>query len=159
MGGFFVLLMPLALLNAEGKGLDYTKTLPLNINQIIISKTVISTLTYIPVLLVFVIMTSLKAMTSPITILVPFFEIIAIFAASFFEVHLFLNSVTKGRISALIHDLKKLIVGITTLLIPLVVYSVVYLISFSHILAILCIGVTSVLELVFVFYLVKCNMK
>ena len=119
----------------------------------------ISTLTYIPVLLVFVIMTSLKSMTSPITILVPFFEIIAIFAASFFEVHLFLNSVTKGRISALIHDLKKLIVGITTLLIPLVVYSVVYLISFSRILAVLCIGITSVLELVYVFYLVKCNMK
>jgi len=159
MGGIFVLLMPLALLNSEGTGLEYTKTLPVDINQIILSKTLISTLTYLPVPLVLLVMAFLKPLTSPLTLLIPFFVVLAIVSASIFEVQLFLDSVTRGKISAIIHDLKKLVVGVTILLIPLVAYVVTYLVSFSHVFAVLGIGGASASELAVAVYLLQCNKK
>lgn len=140
MGGIFVLLMPLALLNSEGSGLEYTKTLPLDVNRIILSKTLISTLTYFPVPLVLCVMALLKPLTSSLVLLVPFFVVLAIASASIFEIQLFLKTVTAGKISAIIHDLKKLVVGVTTLLIPIVIYSLTYLVTFSHVIAILTMG-------------------
>jgi predicted permease len=159
MGGIFVLLMPLALLNSEGTGLEYTKTLPVDINQIILSKTLISTLTYLPVPLVLLVMAFLKPLTSPLILLIPFFVVLAIVSASIFEVQLFLDSVTRGKISAIIHDLKKLVVGVTILLIPLVAYVVTYLVSFSHVFAVLGIGGASASELAVAVYLLQCNKK
>ncbi|UCC57605.1 MAG: hypothetical protein JSW14_04275, partial [Candidatus Bathyarchaeum sp.] len=157
MGGIFVLLMPLALLSAEGTGLEYTKTLPLNVNSIITSKALISTLTYIPVPLVLFVMAFLKSLSSPLTIFIPFFVILAIASASIFEIQLFLSSVTKGKIAALIHDLKKLIVGVTTLLIPLAAYAVVFLISFSHVFAVLAMGGAATSEMALAVYLLRRN--
>ncbi|PVX23170.1 MAG: hypothetical protein CW691_11435, partial [Candidatus Bathyarchaeum sp.] len=159
MGGIFVLIMPLALLNAEGAGLEYTKTLPLNINRIILSKTLISTLTYVPVPIVLLVMALLKPVTSPLAILIPFFVISAIASASIFEIQLFLDSVTNGKLSAVIHDLKKLVIGVTTLLVPLAIYATVYLVSFSHILAVLSMGAASVAELVLAVHLLRRNTK
>jgi len=148
MGGIFVLLMPLALLNAEGAGLEFTKTLPLPPNRITESKTLIATLSYLPVPLVFLVMALLKPATSHLVIIIPFLVVPAIAAASIFEVHLFLSSVMKGRIAALLHDLKKLVVGATTLILPFGVYALVYLVSFSHVFAVLGMCAVSVLELV-----------
>ena len=159
MGGIFVLLMPLALLNSEGRGLEYTKTLPIDVNRIILSKTVISTLTYVPVPLVLCVMAFLKPLTSPLLLLIPFFGVLAIASASIFEIQLFLSSVTKGKISAIIHDLKKLVIGVATLLIPLVAYSIAYLFSFSHVFAVLCMGSASVSELGVAIYLLRQNKK
>lgn len=159
MGGLFVLLMPLALLNAEGKGLEFTRTLPLNVNEIITSKTLISTLTYLPVPLVLFTMLLLKPVTSLIIIFIPFCTVLAIASASVFEIQLFLNSVTKGKISAIIHDIKKLVIGFTTLIFPLAVYSVVYLISFSHFFGLLYMGACSAFELSLAIYLLKRNKK
>ena len=159
MGGIFVLLMPLALLSAEGTGLEYTKTLPLNSNRIITSKTLISTLTYVPVPIVLLVMAFLKPLTSPFTIFIPFFVILAIASASVFEIQLFLNSVTKGKIVTLLHDLQKLIIGIATLLAPLVAYAVVYLASFSHVFAVLSMGGASASELALAVYLLRRNKK
>ncbi|KON29359.1 hypothetical protein AC477_05985 [miscellaneous Crenarchaeota group-1 archaeon SG8-32-1] len=159
MGGIFVLLMPLALLNSEGAGLEYTKSLPLGLNQIILSKTLISVLTYLPVPIVLFIMAMLKPLTSPLTLLIPIFILLAVASASVFEIQLFLIIVTKGKISALVHDLKKLVVGITTLLIPLVAYSITYLVSFSHIFAVLIMGAISTLELALAIYLIRQNKK
>lgn len=159
MGGIFVLLMPLALLNSEGKGLEYTKTLPLNINRIIISKTLISTLAYIPVPVVLLVLGFLKAMTSPLALFIPFFVIFSVASASIFEVQLFLSSVTNGNVAALLHDLKKLIIGATTLLVPLVVYSAAYIISLNHLLAILIMGAASASELALALYLLRNNVK
>ena len=157
MGGIFVLLMPLALLSAEGTGIEYTKTLPLNVNLIITSKALISTLTYVPVPLVLFFMAFLKPLSSPFTMLIPFFGMLAIASASIFEVQLFLSSATKGKIAALLHDLKKLIVGVTTLTIPLAAYAVVFLVSFSHVFAVLAIGGAAVSELALALYLLKRN--
>jgi len=159
MGGIFVLLMPIALLSAEGTGLEYTKTLPLNVNRIITSKTLISTLTYLPVPLVLLVMAFLKPLSSPLTIFIPFLVILAIASASIFEIQLFLSFVTKGKIAALIHDLKKLIVGVTTLTVPLAAYAAIFLVSFSHALAVLIMGGAAASELALAVYLLKRNKK
>jgi predicted permease len=159
MGGIFVLLMPLALLNSEGQGLEYTKTLPLDVNRIILSKTLISTLTYIPVPMVLCIMAFLKPLTSPLALLIPFFVILSIASASIFEIQLFLKTVTKGKISALIHDLKKLVVGVTTLLIPIVAYSIIYIVSFSHFFAVLSMSGAEVSMLAIAIYQLQQNKK
>jgi predicted permease len=155
MGGVFVLLMPLALLNSEGKGLEYTKTLPLNLNRIVTSKTLVSTLTYVPVPLVLLVLAFLKPITSPLLILIPFFSILSIASASVFEIQLFLSIVTNGKISALIHDLKKLIVGITTLVVPLLVYAVAYVVSSNHLIGVFSMGIASTAELALAFYTLK----
>ena len=157
MGGIFVLLMPLALLSAEGTGLEYTKTLPLNVNKIITSKTLISTLTFVPVPIVLLMMAFLKSLSSPLTLLIPFFTILAVASASIFEIQLFLSYVTKGKIAALFHDLKKLVVGVTTLAIPLVAYVLVYIVSSSHIFAVLALGGASTSELATALHLLKRN--
>ena len=157
MGGIFVLLMPLALLSAEGTGLEFTKTLPLDLNKLVVSKTLISTLTYVPIPIVLLILALMKPLTSSITLLIPFFVILSIASASIFETQLFLSSVTKGKLAALIHDLKKLIIGIAILLVPLMAYSVIYLLSFSHIFAVFIMGFISVSEIVIAFTLLKHN--
>lgn len=157
MGGLFVLLMPLALLSAEGTGLEYTKTLPLNVNRIITSKTLISTLTYVPVPLVFLVMAFLKPISSPLTLLIPFCVILAVASASIFEIQLFLSCVTTGKIAAILHDLKKLVVGVTTLTIPLAAYAIVYLVSASHLFAVLALGGASASELALALHLLKRN--
>jgi predicted permease len=155
MGGIFALLMPLALLNAEGPGLEYTKTLPVNANRIITSKTLISTATYVPVPLTLLGMAFMKQLTSPLTILIPYITIMAIASASIFEIKLFLSSATKGKIAALIHDLEKLIAGVIITLIPEVAYATTFFISFDHVLAILIMGGTAVAELAMAVYLLK----
>jgi len=159
MGGVFVLLMPLALLSAEGTGLEYTKTLPMNINQIITSKTLISTLTYVPVPIVLLAMALVKPVSSPFILLIPFLVILAVASASIFEIQLFLSCVTKGKIAAIIHDLKKLVVGVTALVAPLVAYSLTYLAALNHVLAILSMGTVTALELALAVHLLKCNKK
>ena len=155
MGGIFALLMPLALLNSEGLGLEYTKTLPVNANRIITSKTLISTATYVPVPLTLLGMAFMKQLTSPLAILIPYITILAIASASIFEIKLFLSSAPKGKIAALIHDLEKLIAGVIITLIPEAAYVTAYLISFDHIFAILIMGVTAVAELAVAVYLLK----
>jgi predicted permease len=159
MGGVFVLLMPLALLSAEGTGLEYTKTLPMNVNWIITSKTLISTLTFVPVPLVLLVMALVKPLSSPFMLFIPFFAVLAIASASVFEIQLFLRSVTKGKIAALFHDLQKLVIGVTTLTVPLAAYAVVFLVSFSHIFAVLAIGGASASELALAIHLLESNKK
>jgi predicted permease len=154
-GGIFALLMPLALLSAEGKGLEYTKTLPISAKRIVISKALISTATYVPVPLALLGLAFMKPLTSPLAILIPFVTILAIASASIFEIRLFLSSAVKGRIAALALDLEKLIVGVTVTLIPEFSYAIAYFFSFDHSLAILSMGGAAVAELATAVYLLK----
>jgi len=154
-GGIFSLLMPLALLNAEGTGLEYTKTLPVNAASIITSKTLISTATYVPVPLTLLALAFLKQLTSPLVILIPFFTVLAIASASIFEIKLFLASAAKGRIAALARDVEKLISGAIIAMIPEVAYAAAYFVSFNHILAILTMGGAAVAELAVAVHLLR----
>ena len=154
-GGIFALLMPLALLSAEGKGLEYAKTLPISVKTIVISKALISTAAYVPVPLALLGLASMKPLTSPPAILIPFITLLAIASASIFEIRLFLASAAKGRIAALILDLEKLGVGVIVVLIPEVSYAITYFSSFNHNLAILSMVGAAVAELTTAVYLLK----
>ncbi len=155
MGGILSLLMPLTLLHAEGTGLEYAKTLPVNANKILVSKALISTATYVPVPLALLVLAILKPISSPFIIFIPFFTILAIASASIFEIKLFLSSVTEGKIAALIHDLKKLIAGVMTIILPMGAYSLGFLVSFSHILALLSMAAVAFAELATAVYMLK----
>jgi predicted permease len=146
-GGIFALLMPLALLSAEGKGLEYTKTLPVNATEIIASKTFVSTVTYVPVPLTLLALAFVKPLVSPPAILIPCFTTLAIASASVFEIRLFLGSAAKGRIAALARDLEKLVAGVTIALVPEAAYAIAYLFSFDHVFAISVMGGVAVAEL------------
>jgi predicted permease len=154
-GGILALLMPLALLTAEGRGLEYAKTLPVNANRIVTSKALVSTATYVPVPLTLLGLSFMKQLTSPIAIVIPFLAILAIASASVFEVKLFLNSAAKGRISAVIRDVEKLVAGVMIALAPEIAYVVSYLISYNHVSAILAMGGTAVAELALALYMLK----
>ena len=49
MGAVFALLIPLALLTSEGKGIEYAKTLPITSQRMVASKALITMTTFIPV--------------------------------------------------------------------------------------------------------------
>jgi predicted permease len=154
-GGILALLMPLALLTAEGKGLEYAKTLPVNANRIVTSKALVSTAAYVPVPLTLLGISFMKQLTSPIAIVIPFLTILAIASASVFEIKLFLNSAAKGRIAAVIHDAEKLVAGVMIALAPEIAYAVSYLISYNHVAAILTMSGTAIVELLLALYVLN----
>jgi predicted permease len=154
-GGILSLLMPLALLNAEGKGLEYAKTLPVNTNRIVTSKALVSTAAYVPVPLTLLAISFLKPLTSPIAIMIPFLTMLAIASASVFEIKLFLNSAAKGRIAAVILDVEKLVAGVMIALAPEIAYVISYLILYNHVAAILTMSGTAIAELALALYVLK----
>jgi len=147
MGAIFTLLVPLALVGSEGKGLEYTKTLPLTPQKMVSSKALITMATYIPVPFALLCIASLKPLTSWFTILIPFFMMIPIVSASIFEIMLFLRSVAKSKIAGIVNDAEKIFVGLLTILVPEAAYVVVYLFSFNHAFAILTMGGVTLAEL------------
>lgn len=154
-GGILALLMPLALLTAEGKGLEYAKTLPMNANRIVASKALVSTAAYVPVPLTLLGISFMKQLTSPTAIMIPFLTILAIASASVFEIKLFLNSAAKGRIAAVIQDAEKLVAGVMIALAPEIAYVVSYLISYNYVAAILTMSGTTVAEIALTLYVLK----
>jgi predicted permease len=147
MGAIFALFLPLALLTAEGKGLEYTKTLPISSLRIVISKTLISTATYLPVPLALIGLSIAKPLTISSSILIPFLALIAVASASIFEIELFLRTVAKSRISAIINDIEKLIVGIIIVLLPQLAYTATFLSTLNHSLSLMAMGTTALVEL------------
>lgn len=147
MGGVFALLLPLALLSAEGKGLEYTKTLPIDSYRIVVSKAAVTTLTYLSVPLTLDGLAVIKPFTSQSSIFIPFLIVFAVASASVFEIKLFLSAAAKGKIAAVTSDVKKLFVGTLTLLAPVVAYATVFFFSFGHILSLLAMIAVTVSEL------------
>jgi hypothetical protein len=148
MGAIFALLIPLALLTAEGKGLEYTKTLPINQRRIVMSKTITSTATYALVPLALIGLSLCKPLTSSFSILIPCITTMSVAAASVFEIKLFLKAAAKNKIAAIANDLEKLVMGVLTVLIPMAVYSVAFLLSPNHVLSLFAMGGIAFLELV-----------
>ncbi len=155
MGAIFALFMPLALLTAEGKGLEYTKTLPINSQKLVTSKTLISTGTYILVPLALIGLSVIKPLIAPSSLLLPFLTIMSVTAACIFEIKIFLRATAKGKIAAIINDLEKLVVGTLTVLVPMIVYGIAFLLSFNHVLSILVMGATALTELSMAIFLLR----
>jgi len=147
MGGVFALFLPLALLTAEGKGLEYTKTLPISSGRIIISKAVISSWAYAFVPLVLTALALVKPLTTYSAIFIPFFTLVAVFSASVFEMKLFFRAAARSRITSLITDVEKLIVGLLAILVPELVYAAAVLSSFGYGVSLLLMAATFLSEL------------
>jgi predicted permease len=159
MGSIFTLLLPLALLSAEGRGLEYTKTLPIGHDKITLSKALLATATYVPVPLALAILSYLRPLTSFSSILIPFLGTASVASASIFEIHLFFNTVTQGKIAAVLNDLEKLIVGILTVLAPLVIYGATFLNSLDHGFSIIAMAGAVLAELATALFLQKCRLR
>jgi predicted permease len=155
MGGIFALFIPLALLTAEGRGLEYTKTLPISTRRIIVSKTLVSTASYVLVPIALLLLSLVKPLTSPYTILVPFLMALSVASASIFEIKLFLRDTATGKINAIVNDIGKLIVGVLTILIPELAYAVAFLFSLSHSLSVFVMGTVTLMELALAAYLLN----
>jgi predicted permease len=153
MGSIFALFIPLALLTAEGRGLEYTKTLPISTRRIMTSKTIVSTASYALVPIALLVLASFKPLTSPYTILIPFITIISVASASIFEIKLFLRDTSTGKIDAVVNDIGKIFAGLLIVLIPEIAYATTFLLSFSHSLSILIMGIVASLELALATYL------
>jgi len=154
-GGVLALFMPLALLSAEGTGLEYTKTLPVNARRIIVSKTLITTATYAPVPLTLLGLALMKQLTSPLALLIPCAITLSIASASVLEIKLFLNSAAEGRIGALVQDIQKLVVAVAIVLIPEVAYGATYLASLNHLLAVMTMSLAAIAELALAVHLIR----
>ena len=155
MGAIFTLLIPLALLNSEGKGIEYTKTLPITSQRMVSAKALITMATFFPVPIALLCLAFFKSPTSWFTVLIPFFMVISVVSASIFEILIFLRSVGKSRIAGVINDVEKILVGLLTIVIPEVTYVVVYFFSFNHALATLTMCGTVLAELWVAFFTLK----
>jgi len=147
MGAVFALFMPLALLTAEGRGFEYTKTLPVSARKIIASKTLVSAATYILVPFALTVLSLTKPLTSIWSIFIPFLIIPSVVAACVFEIILFLRTAAKNKIRAVVNDLEKLVVGVSTVILPIVGYAAVFVFSFNHGLSLLAMGAIAFSEL------------
>jgi predicted permease len=155
MGGVFALFLPLALLTAEGRGLEYTKTLPISSARIIVSKTLISVGTYVLVPSALVGLSLIKPLTSLSTILIPFLMMMAVASASIFEIKLFLGTSAKNRIAAVVGDIEKLLIGALTVLLPEAAYAAVFLALHDHSYSLLTMGATALAELAAALYMLR----
>ncbi len=155
MGAIFTLLIPLALLTAEGKGLEYTKTLPITPKRIVVSKTLVTMATYIPVPFVLIALSLVKPLTSLSSILIPCLTIMSVMSASIFEIKLFLKTVAKSKIAGLVNDIEKMVIGALTVLTPIAAYSITFILSLNHALSLLAMGSIAGLELTLAIYLLK----
>jgi len=147
MGAIFVLLIPLALLNSEGKGIEYAKTLPITSKRMVSAKALITMATFVPVPVALLCLGLFKPPTSWFTVLIPFFMVISIVSASIFEILIFLRSVGKSRIAGVINDAEKILVGLLAVFVPEGAYIIAYLFSYNHAFATLAIGGVSIVEL------------
>ncbi|MGA2573561.1 MAG: hypothetical protein ABSF36_05065 [Candidatus Methanomethylicaceae archaeon] len=155
MGAIFALFSPLALLSAEGRGLEYTKTLPISSRKIVISKTLVSTAAFVLVPLALVVLTAVRPLISASAIFIPFFTIIAVASASVFEIQLFLRTAAQGQMAAIFNDIEKLFVGVLTVIAPMVVYAAAFLTSLDHNLSLLAMGCTVLAELAMAIYALR----
>jgi hypothetical protein len=155
MGSIFTLLLPLALLSAEGRGLEYTKTLPISSRRITVSKALLATATYVPVPVALLAISYFRPLTSLSSILIPFLVIASVASASIFEIRLFLRATAQGKIAAVLNDLQKLTIGILTVLAPVIAYAATFLKSNDHGLSIIVLAGTVFTELATALYLQK----
>jgi hypothetical protein len=87
--------------------------------------------------------------------LIPFFITVAVASASIFEIKLFLSTVAKGKIAAVVNDFEKMVVGALTILIPEAAYAASFLAPLDHGFSLLVMGGTVIAELAIGVYLLQ----
>ena len=171
IGLFFIMFMSSALLNTEASSIDLTATLPLRTITIVNAKALIVALMYIPVPIAMLILENHKTVTSPLLVLVPFIEILAVASAGAAQIGLFIVGHRKVVIEIgqkrstkmvavfqpsgfslmgsrdIVRLVKSLALGIVLLVIPIGMYGTSYFLTHSHITAVVAMAVAAIIEL------------
>ena len=150
---FFTLFMGAALLNTEGSGLEYTFSLPLNAREMVMAKSVLATLAYLPVPVAIGVLLAAYKPSLLFFALVPVVEILAVSAATSAELVFFIGSYkrregrqtsrgiqTRGVSVMSGGDLLRLVIAFgvagALVLAPLGAYGVTYILTQSHLLSV-----------------------
>ncbi len=173
LGCFFTLMICSTLLNTEGAGLEYTLSLPLRGRTIINAKALIASLTYTPVPIALLLIGLSKQVTSPFTLVIPFVEAISVVSACIFQIAFFVKPRkvrdASGRKVTLVQsegfsimagsDVKRLMesfaISSSIVLTPIIVYSIAFLFSLNHELAIVVMTCACVAEFMIISTLVR----
>jgi predicted permease len=90
IGSFFIIMACIALVNAEGGGIEFTSSLPVSGRTVVLAKALVSSLVYVPVPIVLFVALRLGRAVLTASILVPFVEIFAVGAAALIVIILFM---------------------------------------------------------------------
>ncbi|HXQ93308.1 MAG TPA: hypothetical protein VN739_09915 [Nitrososphaerales archaeon] len=174
LGCFFTIMICSTLLNTEGSGLDYTLSLPLRGRTIINAKTIIASLTYVPVPITLLAIGLSKHVSSEFTLFIPFVEALSVIAACIFEIAFFVKPRRKDGIAGsgisqegfsimAGSDIKRLMesfaISSLILLAPIFVYSIAFLFSLNHEVSILAMTCISASELGIIWALVRRSVR
>ncbi|MEM3715377.1 MAG: hypothetical protein QW128_01710 [Thermoprotei archaeon] len=147
VGGFLSILVSVLFLSSDLSSIIFISTLPLRTRTVIIAKSFISIITYLPVFTVFLIFS--KSFTLYLFILI---SIIPVLAGSLLSPTIYLLLVSKGRLTAPnifsspLHALIPLAVGVITITLPTSVYMFFSSISLSH--ALIGMSIISLAEII-----------
>jgi predicted permease len=167
LGCVFTLISASILLNTEGSGLDYTLSLPLSARVIVLAKSIIATVAYLPVPAVICALLLLGGSTAPWLYLIPVIEVAAVSAATSAELSFFIQRYRKagGRqtssgietrglnlmsASDLIRFVGALLVAGGLVGGPIIAYTAAYAATFDHGLALVSMGLVALAEFVVV---------
>lgn len=162
---FLTLVTGTVLLNTEGTGLDYTFSLPINAREVIMAKSALATLVYLPVPFAVAVLLALEKPSLLFLTAVPVVEIMAISAATSVELAFFIGSYKRreGRQTSrgirtrglnlmsggdLIRLAAAFIAAGSMVLAPFAAYAGTYLLDQSHFLSIVWTTLVALAELV-----------
>jgi hypothetical protein len=158
VGASFSVLICSTLLNTEGGATEYSVSLPIRQRIVVEAKSIVATLTFIPVPLTMVAIALSKNVTSLYSVFIPFVELIAMGAACLAEIAFFTRRKRGGTEHAKGYSLlagsemfrlfESTVISFVILLIPILIYSIVFLEGSSHLLAIELMSVAAVGEFI-----------
>ncbi|MDG6933716.1 MAG: hypothetical protein JRN68_03365 [Nitrososphaerota archaeon] len=152
IGGLFSSFTTVGLLNAEGAGFEYTKTLPIPLKTTIHAKAMTATVTFLPIPFVFAILSYLKPLTHELLYLVPIFSVFSVASASMAEITVFLAMAGAGRMvafnasSGMLQFFLAMVVGAVIVGAPLIAFGMVELLFGNLSLSLISSGLISILE-------------
>ena len=160
VGGSFTVLVCSTLLNTEGEaGTEYSHSLPLKQRTVIEAKSLVASLTFVPVPLALLAVGLSKHLTSMYSILIPFIELVAMGAACMAEVAFFIHARRKKHEiikasgysmlsgSEMIRLMQSIAISFTLLLIPGVGYVLAYIQTLNHLSSITVMMILATIEL------------
>jgi predicted permease len=155
VGCSFTIMICTTLLNTEGAALEYSFSLPIRVRQIISAKTLVATLMFVPVPFALIVLGLAKELTSLYLLLIPVIEIIAVYAACMTEITMFFGSGRSRGFSAVsgagvTRLVLSLAAALVVFMIPLGAYATQFVLSSSHVLAIISMITVAWIELLIV---------
>jgi hypothetical protein len=176
IGCFFAIMFCSTLLNTEGAALEYTLSLPIRGRVIIDAKALMASLAYMPAPFALLAIGLSKHVTSGSNLLIPFVEILAVVAACIAEIGFFVKprrgvgaegaqnsgaptGQTEGFSIMAGSDVKRLMQALAIswiiLLVPVAAYTVSFILTANHLLAIGTMAALAIMELGVVLTIVR----